>query len=46
MIVCLPQKREVMLMYMTWDEMFLFGALIIALIQLVRDIYKDNNKKR
>lgn len=46
MIVCLPQEREVMLMYMTWDEMFLFGALIITLIQLVRDIYKDNNKKR
>ncbi len=33
-------------MYMTWDEMFLFGALIIALIQLVRDICKDDNKKR
>lgn len=33
-------------MYIKQEDFFLFCALIVALIQLIRDMYKDNNKKR
>ena len=39
----LPRQREVMEMYVTWEEMLLFFALILALLSFVVDIY---NKKR
>jgi len=38
------EKREVMPMYITWETLFLFCTLIVAIISLVFDIH--NNKKR
>lgn len=42
---CLPHaRREVMSMYITWETLFLFCTLVVAIIGLVVDIH--NNKKR
>ena len=38
------EQREVMPMYITWETLFLFCTLIVAIISLVLDIL--NNKKR
>ena len=32
------EQREVMLMYITWETLFLFCTLIVAIISLVLDI--------
>ena len=37
---CLPRMREVMLMFATWEEIFLFCTLIVAIISLILSIYK------
>ena len=37
------EQREVMPMYITWETLFLFCTLIVAIISLVLDIL---NKKR
>jgi len=34
------EQREVMPMYITWETLFLFCTLIVAIISLVLDIHK------
>lgn len=43
-LFCLPHKEGGDAMYITWEALFLFCSLIIAIISLVIDIC--NNKKR